>query len=156
MDDVELPFFLEGVGLRDYHRYLTGEKATFNPYGLTSSFLPRFSGLYGLQIGASAKTYLIVFENLFPPGVPLKEQYDLKGALGSKRNVTEKQRTKGIKVLKDRNFLNRTLNVGEKLKPQLLDQLRRDLDFLKLKGRIDYSLLLGVASIDDVKQLPHA
>eukprot|EP00913_Durusdinium_trenchii_P018642 g17517.t3 len=97
--------------------------------GFSASFLPRFMGLYCLQFPKErVPHYLVVFENLFPPGLKFEAKYDLKGVLGSHRYVSAAQRASGVEVLKER---------------KLVVQLEKDVDFLEKHGRIDYSLLSG-------------
>merc|ERR1712190_192034 len=130
-----------------------GETATYHQDRFTDSLLPRFSGFYALRLPGESTMHLVLFENIIPAGLKLKEKYDLKGVLGSTRFVSEKQRAQGVETLKDRNFLDRPLglNVGSILKELLSKELRRDVAFLEELGRIDYSLLLAVAHVDDLK-----
>ncbi|CAK9057670.1 unnamed protein product [Durusdinium trenchii] len=135
----EVTFFADH--LANYHSHMRG---------FSASFLPRFMGLYCLQFPKErVPHYLVVFENLFPPGLKFEAKYDLKGVLGSHRYVSAAQRASGVEVLKDRNFLERApLRPSEK---KLVVQLEKDVDFLEKHGRIDYSLLLGVARASQVK-----
>jgi len=68
--------------------------------------------------------------------------------------VSEEQKAAGVKVLKDRNFLGRTLNIGPPARQRILEQLRRDVEFLRARNRIDYSLLLGVALVNGMREKP--
>jgi len=74
--------------------------------------------------------------------------------MGQNRFVTEKEKAGGVSVLKDRNFIGRSLKIGADSRARLLGQLRRDVKFLEDHDRIDYSLLLGVASVHAVNQEP--
>lgn len=150
---VELPFFFDSLDV--YHRHLRGMSAAYTRTGCTASLLPRFSGFYGLKFAGEAKSYLVVFENIFPAKVSLKEKYDLKGVLGKSRYVSDEQRTQGVEVLKDRNFVTRSLNVGPEMKKRLVGQLQQDVLFLEEHGKLDYSLLLGVADLDALPRAPH-
>ncbi|CAE7249498.1 PIP5K1B [Symbiodinium natans] len=88
----EVHFFADH--LLAYHGHMRGSP---------SSLLPRFCGLYSLQFPKEpAPAYLVVLQNLFAPGVRMKESYEVKGLLASHRYVSKEEREKGAKVLKDR------------------------------------------------------
>lgn len=147
----ERPFFQKC--LKDYFRHFV-EKCPAPPGArCTDSLLPRFLGYYILKLPGMPAVNIIVMANVFPLHVELKERYDLKGVLGEKRFVTEDEISRGKKVLKDRNFVNRSaggvIRVGQERKKKLLNQLSRDVEYLRDHMRIDYSLLLGVASAED-------
>lgn len=153
VDIEEAPFFFKC--LKGYHRHMITEGRPCKNATSTQSLLPRYLGFYTLKMPQEPAMRLVVIANVFPPQLELKEKYDLKGVLGSKRYVAEDQQSEGA-VLKDRNFEKngRILNIGVEKKEQLMKQLRRDLKFLEDHHRIDYSLLVGVASVHAVKQEP--
>lgn len=148
----EMPFFMQC--LQDYYTYLAGEPRIGS---CTASFLPRYLGLYSAKFEGQPALNFVVMNNVFPPRVDLQEQYDLKGVLGMKRFVSEEDAAKGTKVLKDRNFAQRAkLAVGSELKAKLEEQLRRDVAFLQQHDRMDYSLLLGIATADSLEGPGHS
>eukprot|EP00439_Symbiodinium_sp_Y106_P020206 s8212_g2.t1 len=82
--------------------------------------------------------YLVVLQNPFAAGVKMKEKYEVKGVLTSDRY--------------DRNLIQRSrLRLGS-VAPLLHRQLQEDVSFLEARGRVEYSLLLGVASSSEAEQ----
>lgn len=153
VESIEVPFFL--TCLRDYHTHMMD--ASSQKCGMTCSLLPKFLGFYKMKLPGELATHVVVMANVFPPSQVLKETYDLKGVLGSKREVTREQRAKGTKVLKDRNFVDRDgglLPIMPDVQERLREQINRDAKFLKTHNRMDYSLLLGIADIVGVKEKP--
>jgi Zn-finger domain-containing protein len=76
----------------------------------------------------------------------IQKKFDLKGStLGRIASVEE--RRKKCPVLKDQDFSNYLLSLGNKSEP-FLKQLRIDTDFLASIGLMDYSVFLGVHFID--------
>ncbi|CAE7867377.1 PIP5K1C, partial [Symbiodinium sp. KB8] len=138
----EVHFFADH--LPAYHRYMRGSP---------SSLLPRFCGLYSLQFPREPKpAYLVVIQNPFAAGVKMKEKYEVKGVLTSDRYVSREDREKGARLLKDRNLIQRSrLRLGP-VSPLLHRQLQEDVSFLEARGRVEYSLLLGVASSSEAEQ----
>lgn len=138
----EVHFFADH--LPAYHRYMRGSP---------SSLLPRFCGLYSLQFPKEPKpAYLVVIQNPFAAGVKMKEKYEVKGVLTSDRYVSREDREKGARLLKDRNLIQRSrLRLGP-VSPLLHRQLQEDVSFLEARGRVEYSLLLGVASSSEAEQ----
>ncbi|CAE7025913.1 PIP5K1B, partial [Symbiodinium sp. CCMP2456] len=138
----EVHFFADH--LPAYHRHMRGSP---------SSLLPRFCGLYSLQFPKEPKpAYLVVLQNPFAAGVKMKEKYEVKGVLTSDRYVSREDREKGARLLKDRNLIQRSrLRLG-RVSPLLHRQLQEDVSFLEARGRVEYSLLLGVASSSEAEQ----
>mmetsp|Transcript_35072 Transcript_35072/g.69322 ORF Transcript_35072/g.69322 Transcript_35072/m.69322 type:complete len:634 (-) Transcript_35072:80-1981(-) len=154
VDDIEMHFFEKCM--LDYcnHFMDTDKGASFDRGGVTRSLLPRYLGVYTIKFQGGRKKSVLLMTNVFPKDQEFKETYDLKGVLGSGRFVSEEQRAAGVKVLKDRNFLGRMLNIGPHAKKRILDQLCRDVEFLRARNRIDYSLLLGVALVNSMREKP--
>jgi len=141
--------------LQDYCTHLTDPKMPRDAAGCSGSLLPKFLGLYTLKFEDEPATHIVVMVNVFPVHVELREKYDLKGVIGKTRFVSDEQRENGVQVLKDRNFVNRgKWQVGEHQKQALDEMMRIDIKFLQQRDRMDYSLLLGIASISSVKELP--
>lgn len=143
IDNGEMLFFMKC--LKDYHSYICND-------GTGNSLLPRYLGNYAMKLEGVPVVRFIVMANAFPRDVVFREQYDLKGVLGAARYVSDEDRRKGVKVLKDRNFFEQHMAVGPAMKEKLSEQFRRDVCFLQERNRIDYSLLLGITSVDQVPQ----
>lgn len=153
VESVEAPFFKKC--LSDYHEHLCGEDAPRQSSGTTASLICRFLGFYSIKVAGEKVLRVIVIENVFPANAPMKEMYDLKGVLGSKRFVSDEEiAEKGTKVLKDRNILNRTFTMDGTVSVKMVNMLKRDAKFLHERDRIDYSLLLGIQDMTHVTKLP--
>lgn len=152
--DNEVPFFVKC--LKDYHQYLCAPDQDKDNAGCTQSMLPKFLGLYSMKFASERPQNVVVMFNVFPNGVKLTDTYDLKGVLGAAREVTPKQRAEGIKVMKDRNFVERgDWQVGPEMKKRLVEQIKKDCKFLQDRDRMDYSMLIGIASDKAVKEKPN-
>ena len=119
---------------RSYYKYITD-----NP----DSLIVRVYGLYQVQLAWEQKYIsVIVMENVFHSFQHLKihEKYDLKGST-VKRKTQKKSKVSG--VLKDLD-LQRKVYIGPENKKALLEQLKKDTEFLAGHHIMDYSLLLGV------------
>merc|ERR1712125_142764 len=111
VDQEEEPFFRSC--LQDYHRHLLEERVEHadSDREVTRSLLPRYLGYYTVKLKREPVLRVVVMANVFPHAYEMKEKYDLKGVLSSKRFVSEDQRLQGISVLKDRNFMSRSIAV---------------------------------------------
>lgn len=152
----EVPFF--HTCLKSYHTHLAGPDAPRTDARHTASLLPRFLGLYAIKFNGEPPMHVVVMTNAFPAKVKLTEMYDLKGVLNKGRFVTPDQIEKGVKVLKDRNFMDRIqqkpLILSPEIKEMLAHQVQRDATFLQEHERMDYSLLLGVAPLETLEAAP--
>ena len=107
------------------------------------SLIVRLYGLYQVQLAWEQKYIsVIVMENIFHSLQRLKihEKYDLKGS--TVKRETRKKSTESA-VLKDGDLHNKVY-VGPENKAALLEQLRKDTEFLARHHIMDYSLLLGI------------
>ena len=129
--------------LQDYHRHMTDNVDT--------SLMCRFYALYKVKMKAGV-IRLVVMNNIFQvsPGIDaprnMKEMYDLKGSFHN-RLVTDEQKEKGVKVMKDNNWKNssRKMHVEDNKVPLLQSSMRSDVDWLEEHHIMDYSLLLGIS-----------
>ena len=109
----------------------------------SDSLIVRLYGLYQVQLAWEQKYIsVIVMENIFHSLQRLKihEKYDLKGSTVKRET---RRKSKGAAVLKDLDLQNKVY-VGPENKVALLQQLRKDTEFLARHHIMDYSLLLGV------------
>ncbi|XP_060569931.1 phosphatidylinositol 4-phosphate 5-kinase-like protein 1 [Ruditapes philippinarum] len=106
------------------------------------SMLVKFLGLYSVKKSRSRKKYFLVMQSIFYPTVRLEERFDIKGCLTNRYQNPNPSGKKTIIVLKDQNFMEETLCLGNQ-RDWFLTQLRADVDFLLSIGVLDYSLLLG-------------
>lgn len=87
--------------------------------------------------------------NLFPPHKDIHETYDLKGSTVGRLYPHEKAVDNPGAVLKDVNWIERerSIELGPYKRALLVEQLRRDVEFLKSIGVMDYSLLIGLHNL---------
>ena len=114
-----------------------------------NSLIVRFLGLHKVQLSREQRFItVVVMENIFHNTSQMKmhERYDLKGSRVGRRSVkkTSKERREYKGTLKDLDLGDKKIHIGADSKAQLLEQLRRDVEFLVSCRIMDYSLLLGV------------
>ncbi|KAH8918439.1 SAICAR synthase-like protein [Atractiella rhizophila] len=128
--------FLRKV-LKEYHQHVLK-----NPHTLLS----RFYGLHRVKLPRGRKIHFLVMNNLFPPHRDIHETYDLKGSAIGREYPEEKAAQKSGAVLKDLNWLHRGrhFELGPEKRMYFEEQLKRDTEFLKRLGIMDYSLLIGL------------
>ncbi|KAI9632132.1 1-phosphatidylinositol-4-phosphate 5-kinase [Dioszegia hungarica] len=132
--------FLRSI-LKDYHQHIIN-----NPHSLLS----RFYGLHRVKLPRGRKIHFLIMNNLFPPHRDIHETYDLKGSAFGREYPEEKAQKNPRAVLKDINWVNRgrTLAFGPEKRALLTEQLRRDMEFLRKIGVMDYSLLVGIHNME--------
>jgi len=132
--------FLRSI-LKDYYTHVKD-----NPHTLLS----RFYGLHRVKLPRGRKIHFVIMNNLFPPHRDIHETYDLKGSAFGREYPEEKAKKNPRAVLKDKNWVNRgrTLELGPEKRALLSEQLRRDMEFLKRKNVMDYSLLVGIHNME--------
>lgn len=124
--------------LPDYVAYISAN---------SKSLLNRIYGLHQIetktQSGVRERFTIVVMQNVMCTSNYLGDKYDLKGS-------TYKRKTKGNDFTtipgKDLNILEKKLKfaISPKDYRDLVDQLKKDADFLAEKNIIDYSLLVGI------------
>ncbi len=133
--------------LADYHTHMAAN---------TRSLLVHYCGhyhvrLYREQTDEWEDIHFLVMRNLMTPpkeGLVVRELYDVKGSTVG-RAASEKDKAKETgRILKDLDLLERRwpIDFGRE-RENFLRQMSRDVDFLRAKGVMDYSLLLGVCPV---------
>ncbi|QLQ82278.1 hypothetical protein HG537_0H00390 [Torulaspora globosa] len=140
---------------RHLHEYYTHIKG--NP----DTLVCQFYGLHRVKMPISfrnkikhRKIYFLVMNNLFPPHLEMHITFDLKGSTLGRYTKVDPERAKHDQnyrvVLKDLNWLERKeeIKFGPLKKKKLLDQLKKDVQFLAKLNIMDYSLLLGIHDLN--------
>ncbi len=112
------------------------------------SLIVRFFGLHKVRL-APEQGYIsvVVMENIFYSSDQLKihKRFDLKGSWVGRRSLKGGQSSDKYKgTLKDLDLGKEKILIGPEDKEQLMDQLRKDVQFLTSCQIMDYSLLLGI------------
>jgi 1-phosphatidylinositol-4-phosphate 5-kinase len=114
-----------------------------------NSLIVRFLGLHKVRLAKEQRFItVVVMENIFYNTEQFKmhERYDLKGSKVGRRSVkkTSKIRREYKGTLKDLDLGDKKIHVGADSKTRLVEQLRRDIEFLVRCKIMDYSMLLGI------------
>lgn len=127
--------------LKDYHQHMKD-----NPHTLLS----RFYGLHRVKLPRGRKIHFVIMNNLFPPHRDIHETYDLKGSAWGREYPEEKAKQNPKATLKDLNWVHRgrRFELGPEKRALFSEQLRRDTEFLKKIGVMDYSLLIGIHNME--------
>lgn len=118
--------------LPDYYVHLRD-----NPH----SFITHFYGMYRVKIPELGKSiHFVIMKSVFNTEKEIHKIWDLKGS------TLGRYSKRGESVHKDLDFVSegRKLYVGQKAKGGIMNQLKKDSDFLAKMRIMDYSLLLGV------------
>ena len=117
------------------------------------SFLPKLLGAYVLKRKYKKKTtniYFIVMKNVFATDNHIDLRFDLKGSTIGRKVLKgtiddTKVFSNGDMALKDLDFnkLNERVYIGQK-RENVLEQIKKDIEFLYRINSNDYSLLLGI------------
>ncbi|KPI85935.1 phosphatidylinositol-4-phosphate-5-kinase-likep ro tein [Leptomonas seymouri] len=138
MTDMESEFLREIL-----HRYYYHVRD--NPYTL----LPHFVGHHRVRIGAKAFNFIIM-QNVFATTNTIHEKFDLKGStIGRFASDAEKRRATCTQKDLD---INSPLHVGGERRALLIDQIRKDCEFLKRSSIMDYSFLVGINVVPSVAE----
>jgi len=133
--------------LKQYYDHITQNPETM---------VVRFLGLHCLRVQSKRtgmsrllpeekkELYFVVMANMFNTSCEIHRRYDLKGSWVGR--VTPADKREPSVALKDVDFqqANERIHVGEERRKVLLEQIKRDSDFLSSNNIIDYSLLLGI------------
>ena len=123
----------------------------------TLSLLPKFLGCYALTKKVKKKKqhiYFIVMMNVFCTTNHIDIRYDLKGSkIGRKvlkGTVEDDLVYKNDLALKDLDFESNKEKINiDKKRNIILEQIKKDSDFLAKIGANDYSLLLGIHNLNN-------
>jgi 1-phosphatidylinositol-4-phosphate 5-kinase len=121
-----------------------------NPYTL----LPHFVGHYRIVIDGGEPIVFVIMQNVFATTNKIHVKYDLKGSTVG-RAASPHEKMKSTCTQKDLD-INRPLFLGPKRRALLVEQLKRDCDFLERSGVMDYSLLVGIHEVGPSGQWPAA
>ncbi|XP_034025542.1 phosphatidylinositol 4-phosphate 5-kinase-like protein 1 [Thalassophryne amazonica] len=122
--------------LSNLHRYM--EHLEKYPHSL----LVRFLGVHRIVIPSQMKKYFIVMQSVFFPDERINIRYDIKGCEVGRWTDPSTHGKQVIKVLKDNNFEGQFISLGQQ-KSWFVEQVQKDVDFLRSLNVLDYSLLLG-------------
>ncbi|GET92375.1 phosphatidylinositol-4-phosphate-5-kinase-likep ro tein [Leishmania tarentolae] len=120
---------------RILHRYYYHVRD--NPFTL----LPHFVGHHRLRIGTKTQNFIIM-QNVFATTNKIHEKFDLKGStIGRFASDAEKRRTTFTQKDLD---INSPMHIGAERRNLLIDQIKKDCEFLKRSLIMDYSFLVGI------------
>ena len=113
-----------------------------------NSLLAKIFGIFTIKKKKYERQHVMLMENTKQLQDKDKEKfvYDLKGSTYgrlSKGFLTSKTMRKDLDWIKDKKVKNKSLCMS-KINFDLVKQLRRDVNFLKNRGLLDYSLLVSV------------
>lgn len=119
--------------------------------GFTETLLPRFLGLYSVQVAEQPKPVrVLVMANVFGGQLTINRRYDLKGSTHG-RKASNKELGKKQPVYKDLDWKanEESLGLGDVNIVHIMETLRQDAQFLDKHMLMDYSLLVGVHVIGE-------
>ena len=125
------------------------------------SFLPKLYGCYILKRKYKKKVtniYFIVMANVFVTTRNIDVRFDLKGSRIGRQVINDKNPNKlynGDMALKDLDFerYGEKVYVGNKKREIILEQFKKDIEFLYQINSNDYSLLLGIHMVKEGEKL---
>lgn len=112
------------------------------------TLLNKFYGAFRIKSRDYGKIYFVIINNIFPEGFTIKKKFDLKGSTVN-RNVDPKIANDPDVTLKEKEFMDLVeretlIDFSERKYEMFFDVVKRDLEFLKSCGVMDYSLLIGI------------
>ena len=125
------------------------------------SFLPKLYGCYILKRKYKKKVtsiYFIVMANVFFTTRNIDVRFDLKGSKIGRQVIKDQNAHKfynGDMALKDLDFekYGEKVYVGDKKREIILEQFKKDIEFLYQINSNDYSLLLGIHRVREGEKL---
>ena len=116
-----------------------------------NSLLAKIFGIFTIKKKKYEPQHVMLMENTKQLQDKSKEKfvYDLKGSTYerlSKGKLTSKTMRKDLDWIRDKKMNNKSLCMS-RINFDLVKQLRRDVNFLKNRGLLDYSLLVSVEEI---------
>ncbi|CAL9092423.1 unnamed protein product [Musa acuminata var. zebrina] len=114
-----------------------------------NSLVTRFYGVHCVKPNGGQKVRFIVMGNLFCSEYHIHRRFDLKGSSHGRTTDKAEEEIDETTTLKDLD-LNFVFRLQTSWYLELLEQIKRDCEFLEAEGIMDYSLLVGVHFCDDV------
>ncbi|CAI2385000.1 unnamed protein product [Moneuplotes crassus] len=150
-------FMLKTIARDEFYKLLsTLKKYHDHLCKYPESLLTRYYGLYKIKYkesGIKREQYIIIMNNMFrkfSPGV----KYDLKGSIQGRKTSFKYGKIDPKIALKDNDWTERGELVYLKAhdKRKLMQIIKADSDYLGDNQTLDYSLLLGIIDLDDLKE----
>ena len=145
-------YMLKTLSLEEYQFFKTFLQNYYNHlYKNPHTLITRFFGFHKIIVcSTNKKLYFVVMGNLFKADYDLDIKYDLKGS--SLGRFTNSDEDKTI-ARKDNNFNQdkRKIRIGNQKKGYLMEQITKDCNLMMNSEIIDYSLLLGICSVNRKK-----
>jgi hypothetical protein len=111
-----------------------------------NTLITRFYGMHRVKM-AHLKTemHFVIMASVFNTPKEIHLRFDLKGSKVG-RSATAKDKANKNGVLKDNDLVQEKIHVslGQEKRAMMLEQLRKDVAFLKRMKIMDYSLLIGI------------
>ena len=119
-----------------YHQYIVEAH--------TETLLPQYLAMYRNTVDTK-EYYYIVLRNVFSSKKKIHKKYDLKGSRID-REAKGSEKEQSTPTFKDNDFTqeNTKLHIGEQARLNVLEKLKKDVNFLSSLNIMDYSLLVGI------------
>ena len=157
-------FIVKTISKREY-KFLKSMLSAYYLYMKDNplSFLPRLYGCYILKRKYKKKVtniYFIVMANVFSTSRNIDIRFDLKGSkIGRQVIKDDNENTQmflnGDMALKDLDFekFGEKIHIGNRKREIILEQFKKDIEFLYSINSNDYSLLLGIHNVKEGEKL---
>lgn len=111
-----------------------------------NSFIAKIVGLHRVKSQTNKKYYFIVMCNIFKKELPIGQIYDLQG-IETKENFHQGDK---FNVKKDQDFNNKgvKIQVGDQLRGFVINQLKKDFEFLCDRELVEYSFVVGTHEME--------
>nr|CAB3264892.1 phosphatidylinositol 4-phosphate 5-kinase-like protein 1 [Phallusia mammillata] len=117
------------------------------------SLLVKFVGMYSIQVSKFKKpVHFVVMLSIYYPGERIQYRYDIKGCKIGRFTKPAEDGSNVVVILKEQNLKDGKLFLGQQ-KEWFLHQIEIDTKFLQTIGVLDYSLLVGMQSLQGDEQL---
>lgn len=128
--------------LPKYHKFIVECHA--------DTLLPQYLGMYRVTVD-NKEYYYIILRSIFSLSKTIHKKYDLKGSRVD-REASEAEKSKDLPTFKDNDFTRDSvkLSVGTEMRTDLLDKIRKDIEFLSSQNLMDFSLLVGIHEEDRI------
>jgi len=114
-----------------------------------NTFLCKFLGMHRVKPRGKSTVYFLIMENVTYSDLKVHLAYDLKGCTYGRKTESVDD-DDSLPVLKDCNWLEdkKALDLGKHKTRLFMNQLKKDVAFLKNQNIMDYSLLIGIHFLD--------